>query len=105
MLVLGVCCSGGERGESSLQCTSKAQRGKARDGRIQSTCLVPRDGTTTLYWSELSQCQMWVQDYRAGTVLVALPTQAGSKDQLASVFRSINLYLYFAQLKVSRIDY
>lgn len=85
----------------------QGSEGESKDGRIQSTCLVPRDGTTTLYWSELSQCQMWVQDSlcRAGTVLVALPTQAGSKDQLASVFRSINLYLYFAQLKVARIDY
>lgn len=87
----------------------QAQRGKARDGRVQSTCLAamcsPAMGPPPYICQ--SWCQIWVQDSlcRAGTVLVALPTRAGSKDQLAPVFRSINLYLYFAQLKVAQIDY
>lgn len=38
-------------------------------------------------------------------VPAALPARAGSDDQLASVFRSINLYLYFAKIKVAQIDY
>lgn len=31
----------------------QAQRGKARDGRVQSSHVLTRDGTTTLYLSEL----------------------------------------------------
>lgn len=110
MLVLERAAAEGSVGRAACNASPGSEgqsKGWSCPEHLPGSHVLTSNGTTTLYLSELSRCQIWVQDSlcRAGTVLVALPTRAGSKDQLASVFRSINLYLYFAQLKVAQIDY